>query len=225
MYKTLDSPLSVHLELTSSCNHKCRHCYNFWRPVENIPSKLLTRSLASIIIEQLCNNGVFHVTLTGGEPLSNFNVLLFTMKELTKKNISFSLNSNASLLTRKKAVAMREAGLKTILISLLSYNKKTQDFITTRFGSHERTIRGIKIAKANDLKVAVNMVVSKTNLSHVMDTGFFARNLGASSFSATRVMPPRYETGLVDPEFLLTVDDVRGIMSQIKLLLFLQDGR
>ncbi len=216
MYKVLDAPLSVHLEFTSRCDYECRHCYNFWRPSGNVSSSVLTKELAAKVVEQLSESGVFHVILTGGEPLLNIDVLVFVMKELAKRGIDFSLNSNASLLTEKRAKVLRKAGLKTILISLLSYDEATQDFITNRSGSYERTVRGIVIARANRIRVAINMVVSKSNLTHVVKTGLFAKNLGAVCFSATRVMPPRYDgTELVTPEFILSGDDIKSIMHQM----------
>ncbi|MCX6788654.1 MAG: radical SAM protein [Candidatus Jorgensenbacteria bacterium] len=215
MYQVLDAPLSAHLEFTSSCNHKCRHCYNYWRSSEDIPSIPLTKELATKIIEQLSKNSVFHVILTGGEPLLNMDVLVFAMNELKKRDISFSLNSNVTLLTNEMAERLRNAGLKTILVSLLSYEENIQDYITNRSGSHERTLRGIKIARENGIRIAINMVVSKTNLSHVKATGLFAKSLGSFAFSATRVMPPRYEVATVNSEFILDNSDVRKIMKQM----------
>lgn len=215
MYTALDAPLSVHLELTSSCNYKCSHCYNFWRSSEDISSDILTTKLATNVINKLHESGVFHVILTGGEPMMNMDVLIFTMKELAKRNISFSLNSNASLMTEERAEVFREAGLRTIMVSLLSYDRKTQDLITNRNGSYERTIQGIKHARIGGLRVAVNMVVSRTNLSHVVDTGLFAKNLGAFAFSATRVMPPRQDMESVAPEFVMDSEVVRSIMNQM----------
>ncbi len=29
--RIVSSPIMINLELTSACNIKCRHCYNFWR--------------------------------------------------------------------------------------------------------------------------------------------------------------------------------------------------
>ncbi len=31
MYHELKSPVTVQLEITSKCNHRCVHCYNYWR--------------------------------------------------------------------------------------------------------------------------------------------------------------------------------------------------
>lgn len=215
MYTALDAPLSAHLELTSSCNHKCSHCYNFWRSLEDISFNILTKELATKVVDKLHESGVFHVILTGGEPMMNMDVLIFTMKELAKRNISFSLNSNASLMTKERAKVFREVGLRTVMVSLLSYDRKTQDLLTNRNGSYERTIQGIKHARIGGLRVAVNMVVSRSNLSHIIDTGLFAKNLGAFAFSATRVMPPRQEMELVAPEFIMDSEAVRSIMNQM----------
>ncbi len=69
MYKTLDAPLSAHVEIDTNCNQRCRNCYNFWREDQPHLSIKLSGSLALRIANQLHAAGIFHAILTGGEPL------------------------------------------------------------------------------------------------------------------------------------------------------------
>lgn len=218
MYKTLNAPLAAHLEINTGCNQQCRHCYNFWRDDKSNADTSISEELAAQIINQLHNNKVFHVILTGGEPLLNKSTLLFVMGELSKRNITFSLNSNLALLTEKSAKELRTAGLKTVLTSLLSYDAATHDFLSNTKESFARVVRGIKFARGAGLRVGVNMVVTKNNLSHVSKTGEFARELGAFAFSATRVVAPRTPTRQLTQELLLAPDDVKMIAKQMLFL-------
>lgn len=190
LYKTLDAPLSCHIEIEASCNQSCFHCYNFWRNGDGLLMPM-SFEIAKRVSEEMGRCQIFHGIINGGETLLNFEILLFLIKNLKEKGISFSLNSNLSLLDEKKADLLRMAGLKTILTSLLSFDEKTHNFLTNSKDSFQKVISGITLAKKFGFRVGINMVVSKFNVDHIRQTGLLAKELGASFFSATRVALPQ----------------------------------
>ncbi len=218
MYRTLDAPLSVHIEMNTSCTQRCRHCYNFWRNDAPNLKESLSKSLIVRIAEQLVKHRVFHAIITGGEPLLNAASLILLIDELNKKKITFSLNSNLALLTLELAEKLKSVGLNSVLTSLLSYDETTHDYLSSTKGSFRRIMRGIDIARMANIKVAVNMVVMKNNLMQVEETGRFVHKLGAFSFSATRVMTPRSQQHQFSKELLLTSDDIQLIVKQVLAL-------
>ena len=100
--KYFSAPTTVNLELTELCNVKCRHCYNPWRD-ETMGEISLSEIKLNLLIKKLSEAKVFHVILTGGEPMSNFDVLVKAITRLTENNISVSCNSNLILADDKKA--------------------------------------------------------------------------------------------------------------------------
>ena len=84
------APTTVNLELTELCNVKCRHCYNPWRD-ETMGEISLSEIKLNLLIKKLVEAEVFHVILTGGEPMSNFEMLVKAIRKL-KDNISISCN-------------------------------------------------------------------------------------------------------------------------------------
>ena len=220
LYKALNAPLTVHLEIDTECNQICRHCYNFWRARQPRLRIRLSEPLSIRMADQLQKYNVFHVILTGGEPFMNAKIMFLLMDELTKRSITFSLNSNVTLLTPELAAIARQKGLYSVLTSFLSYDPAMHNFLSSTKGSFDRTIRGIKIAQDAGLNVAANMVVSRYNLSHVQRTGMFLGELGITTFSATRVIPPRQCDAALLEELTLGNDDIRSIVSQ---LLFLKE--
>ncbi len=62
--KKLESPLVVQLELTEGCNHRCCYCYNSFSHTGKINS--LNIDQLKIILDQLIENDVFSLVLTGG---------------------------------------------------------------------------------------------------------------------------------------------------------------
>lgn len=69
------------------CNHKCVHCYNVWRNDDENDEviKVLSDEQIRRIIKELVDNNVWRVTITGGEPLSQVDVLYKLIVALKKK--------------------------------------------------------------------------------------------------------------------------------------------
>ena len=102
--------------MTEACNVKCRHCSNPWRD-EQAGKFNLDNKKIDFLIEEFVKNKVFHVILSGGEPLAKFNELCYALEKLVKNNISTSLNSNLMLATPEKMKKLKEIGLDHVLTS------------------------------------------------------------------------------------------------------------
>ncbi|MFH1376063.1 MAG: radical SAM protein [Candidatus Woesearchaeota archaeon] len=207
--KILKSPISVHYELTENCNHRCEHCYNpFAHISEEVPK--LTRDR---IIEELVQNEVFHVILTGGEPLFYQDMAVDAVKRLNKNGAVVSLNSNLTLMDRNTAVSLKKAGLKSALTSITHYDPNIHDKITKIDGSLERCISGINYLVNQEIPVSVNMVVTKDRVDDVYKTGEMLVDLGITGFSATRMAPNRDNL-----KEILDAQEVKHMLDQLLLL-------
>ena len=100
--RLFSAPTTVNFELTEICNVKCRHCYNPWRD-ESMGEFSIDDNKLDMIIKKFVDAKVFHVILTGGEPMSNFDILVKALKKLSENNISVSCNSNLILCNDEKA--------------------------------------------------------------------------------------------------------------------------
>ena len=189
--KYFSAPTTVNLELTELCNVKCRHCYNPWRD-ETMGEISLDEIKLNLIIKKLSEAKVFHVILTGGEPMSNFNILVKAIKKLRDQNITVSCNSNLILADDEKAKLLNEAGLDHILTSFPSIDKVENDYIMQSKNSLERIIRGIKSCVSNGIRVSANMVILRKNMDKIYETGKLAASLGCDKFFITRAVPPSY---------------------------------
>ena len=181
----------ANLEITELCNVKCKHCYNPWRD-ESMGTNFLSKIKIKKIINKLKSLGIFHVVLSGGEPLSNFEVLKDSMSVLKKNNITFSCNTNLILADDDKMKILREHGLEHCLTSIPSIDEKENDEIMQSKGSLKKIISGISACIKNDIRVSANMVVTKSNMSRVYETGKKMAELGCSKFFVTRAVPPVY---------------------------------
>lgn len=80
----LKYPTSMQIEVTENCNHNCFYCYNHWR--DDNATDNMTREDAEILSDKIINDiKPFHIVLTGGEPLINFDITLYKRNIWKKK--------------------------------------------------------------------------------------------------------------------------------------------
>lgn len=184
--KQLKSPISVHYEITESCNHQCEHCYN---PFSHSSDSAVPKAIRERIINELIENEVFHVIVTGGEPLFYKDIALDTIRRLSEKRTVVSMNSNLTLVDKQTALNLKGTGLKSVLTSVIHYDPKIHDGVTKVKGSLERCMNGISYLVEQDIPVSANMVVTKNRVNDVYQTGKMLVKLGIKGFSATRMAP------------------------------------
>lgn len=213
-FRYLSAPITVHLELTSACNERCRHCYNFWRK-DNIKNKSITWQNLRSTIRELESNNVLHVILTGGEPLLTFEKLLYAVKRCVKAGMSVSLNSNLMFVTQQKMLMLKSVGLEHILTSVNSYSDEINDYIANTPGALKEIMKGIKITQEAGIRVTPNMIVSKINKDHVYRTGEFLYKLGVKKFLANRTIPPENFKKNIRDEFIFDKEIARVMFEDL----------
>ena len=117
-------PLGVlRLSLTARCNLSCTYCC----PSDDEPSNRLNLQAQIAVIRAACRLGLQSLRLTGGEPLLS-NQLEPLLQAITlgrsdpqdplARLQEVALTSNGVLLTRERALALRQLGLDRITLSL-----------------------------------------------------------------------------------------------------------
>jgi radical SAM protein with 4Fe4S-binding SPASM domain len=216
LYRRLDAPVSVQIEVTQRCPCECVHCYNYWRrcsdlPVEDGGNKDLTPENAERVIEQCLEAQLFHAVVTGGEPLLNFSIVKQLVSKLSAEGISVSLNSNLVLMDREKAqwLAEHQVGVLTSVLG----PEKVHDSITQLPGSYARTIEGYKLYAEVGRAPYVNMVVMKQNAEYVRETAEFLHSLGCQFMSASGVVCPAYCRDF--SEYQLGREELMGCLNEL----------
>jgi len=190
--KVYSAPTTINLEMTEACNVKCTHCYNPWRE-EHAGKFNLDNKKIDYLVNEFVKNKVFHVILSGGEPLAKFDELCYALEKLVANNISTSLNSNLMLATPKKMKKLKDIGLDHVLTSWFSYFPTETDFITKSKGSYEKIVEGIKATVKVGLRVSANTIVTQNNHETIYKSGKFLHSIGVTQFFAHRVIPPAYD--------------------------------
>ena len=100
--------------ITNRCPLSCRHCYE-WDNIDN--RDYLTRAQLFEILEKIEQQGLWHVQLSGGEPLARFDDLLAIVKKASSR-IDFWILTSGYGLTEEKALLLKKAGLIGVMVSL-----------------------------------------------------------------------------------------------------------
>lgn len=216
LYRKIKSPLYVQLELTDVCNLRCEHCYNFWK-IDSDEPRSLNKEKADFLVAELAKNEVVQVVITGGEPLAKKEALFYLLQKLGEVGISFSLNTNLTLMTDETAKRLKSLGITSVLTSVLSFDEELHNRIVGKKDGFRKTVAGIKVAVENGIGVTANMVVNRYNKHQVYETGEFLHSIGAKGFTATKCSPP-LGVKISSDIFDIAAEDIVGSMDDLLLL-------
>lgn len=230
---TRDRPLKeLRISVTDRCNFRCTYCmpkeifdnqYKYLAQKELLSFEEITR-LSSLFVSL----GVEKIRLTGGEPLlrKNLEVLieqLSQLKTLTGAPLDLTLTTNGALL-KQKALALKQAGLKRITISLDAMDDAIFKAMNDVDFSVEQVLAGIEAAKAVGLGLdergqwsgmKINMVVKRgTNEQEIlpMTRYFYAQGLSlrfieymdvgsTNGWNMNEVLPSFEVLSIIEEEF------------------------
>ena len=153
--------------MTDRCNFRCGYCMPkdvFGKNHQFLPpSQLLSYDSIVSLVKAFTELGVTKVRLTGGEPLLRKDLERLVEKIANLEEISdVAITTNASLLTRKRAVSLKTAGIQRVNISFDAITPQIYRQINQIAYPMEDILAGIDNAIAVGFEtVKVNMVVQK----------------------------------------------------------------
>jgi radical SAM protein with 4Fe4S-binding SPASM domain len=170
----LGIPLSVHLDITYRCNERCVHCY-----LDHDDYGEMTTAEIEDVLNQLCDAGVFFLTLSGGEVLMRRD--FFDIVEHARRLLfNVKMKTNGAMIREPEARRIRELGVEQVQISVYSHRPEIHDAITKLPGSLTRTISAIRFLRSQGLKVVIANVLMASNLFDNAGVISLAKELGVS---------------------------------------------
>jgi len=149
----------LRISVTDRCNLRCLYCMPLNGCSLKAPQEILRYEEILIIAKTMANLGVTHFRITGGEPLVRRDIVALIAGLAQIPGIKdLALSTNGILLDRY-AMALKEAGLKRVNVSLDSMNGDTFRWIT-RCGELSCVLSGIWTALEVGLSpVKLNVVL------------------------------------------------------------------
>jgi len=153
-------PLRASIDLTYRCNNKCLHCWlRLSHDSPEMHSELSLEEIKDILL-QARRLGCTKWNISGGEPMlrSDFTEIF---DFITSKSITYSLNTNGSLITPKIARLLKRKGNK--MIALYGDTAEIHDHVTRNCGSFEATMQGIKYLREASANFTIQLIPMRSN--------------------------------------------------------------
>jgi radical SAM protein with 4Fe4S-binding SPASM domain len=182
----LTGPLAVHLEVVSSCNLTCTHCF-----AGELPRRERRLSLDQLddLFTQMAAIGSFRLGLTGGEPLLRRD--LFDIIDLaTDHGLHPCVTTNGLLITEATARAFGARDLVWLNVSLEGATAGSNDAVRGS-GTFERVLDKLVILREH-ARFTLAFTITSANAHEVDACAALAEQVGASS----AVFRPLYPVGV-----------------------------
>ena len=177
------------VEVTTDCNLRCKHCYNWWKREGEAPPARGAFGKAFRLLEWLISHTTAEqVVFSGGEPTlcERFEELALHAK-VNGLRVTVITNGNGP---GRVYEALARMGVDLLEFSVLSARAATHDGITGAAGSWERTTRELRLALDRGVEVVPVTVVTALNADGVGECLEMLCGMGVR-----RVMVNRYNVG------------------------------
>ncbi|MFH1863935.1 MAG: radical SAM protein [bacterium] len=177
----------LYLLLTDACNFACKYC--FIEGARAFQKKgLMTNEVARLgintFIRALSDNPhpskvIPQVIFYGGEPLINFDCLLFALEYIKSlqqsqtlpENLTLTINTNASLVTSKIAQALAEYKVRaSISVDGTPEVHNSQRVFHSGKGTFESTEKGLRLLQEFGVETSVSFTITWNNLKHIEES-------------------------------------------------------
>jgi pyrroloquinoline quinone biosynthesis protein E len=208
--RSLAAPETIHFSVTGRCDQACAGCFYSARPGSDVEAADATFSLFEKVVAEAGRVRVFQMALGGGEPLLHPRIV--DMVRLARQHgVVPNLTTNGNRLDGEMALALKEAGLGQVQISL---NGATEEANRQTRPNFQATIAAIEACRQADLPWGPNFLVTRSNLAELEPVIELGRRLGAASVNILRPKPPTTESDWLERESL----DASGYRTVAKVL-------
>ncbi len=223
---------------TSMCNFSCDYCYVGSSVKQTTMSQ---KSLSKIMKQLALNFNKIHIIWHGGEPLlmgkSFYSKALYYQKLANQKhgsNFSNSMQSNASLVTRKFANFCKSNHIfvGSSLDGPKRLNNNTRKYKNGR-GTYSSIIKGLKFLRKAQIGGSVILILNKKNIEHIEKIYRFLKKKkisvklnpiikagsGINNYDDLGITPKEYGKALIQFFDLSFYDQVWGSISPLDTII------
>ena len=149
----------LRISLTDKCNLRCRYCMPEEGICKRAHNEMMHEDEIVSAVEAAASLGIRKIRLTGGEPLVKKNILSICRRVAAVEGIQEVCLTTNGILLPELAVALKEAGVKRVNLSLDTLDPEKYAYIT-RVGKLEQFRAGLQAAlEAGFDKVKINAVL------------------------------------------------------------------
>lgn len=165
---------SVQWSITGRCNFNCRHCF---MSAPDYKGKDLTLEESVRILNELVDNGIYNVAITGGEPFVNphFYEILDAMAE--RGMILDTLYSNGKLVNEHLLDELEKRNMHPAFH--ISFDgKRWHDWLRGEEGAEEEAVRAFRLLHERGYQTSSSMCLHRHNIKDLRENINFLAELG-----------------------------------------------
>lgn len=201
-------PLTGSFELLPACNLACKMCYvrKDWKEIED-KGGLLPADFWIRLADEAMEEGLLYLLLTGGEPFlrTDFQEIF---KELFKRGLQISINTNGTLIDKEMAEWLNEYRPVRLNITLYGASEESYQKLCGNGDAFVKVIRAVELLKKYNLPVKFNTSVTKYNVQELEKIMSYAKSVESPIEVAAYMFPPvRRNEGMIGENDRLTPEE------------------
>lgn len=175
---------SITIELNTSCNWRCKHCY-----IDNYTThtELSIEVLKTLFID-LRELGVVDILFTGGEIFLRDDIIDI-LKLARSHFFNISLFTNVSLLNENLIKDIKDLYIDLVSCTIFSMNPNIHDSISQNNGSLLQTLNNLEILKRYNIPVQVKHIITKLNQLEYEEISNYCTKMGFDFLATTSIFP------------------------------------
>jgi len=169
-------PFSIVYQITQMCPLECDICLRYY----NAESRRLSRAERLLMVDTLCEQGLFRLNVTGGEPTLLGKELIDFISYVHSRKVHTCLTTTGIFLS-KEQLSILDGCLDQLLMSIRGCNLSEweQSFGKTKATkkSFEKAFQILEWVQSTGIILEVATVLHKKNRESIFEIGNFLRNI------------------------------------------------
>ncbi|MFH1091118.1 MAG: heme b synthase [Pseudomonadota bacterium] len=182
-----EAPRLVAWETTRACNLACLHCRAAAK-YDPDPNQLTTAEGLRLIDQIAAMAPGIILILTGGEPLLRDDIFELAAHG-DRAGVRVVMAPNGTLITPRRARAMKESGIQRISVSLDGASAEEHDRFRGVDGAFAGLMEGLRNAREAGVEFQINTTVTRRNLGRIQAIEDLALELGAAAHHIFLLVP------------------------------------